>query len=211
MSDAPESLTLHVLVLAAGASRRFGSPKQLVRINGRPMLHTVVSRAVEVAGHAVTVVLGAGAKDLAGLLRHTPASIVVNRHWEEGIGSSIREGIARLPGSAAAVLITLADQPSVSAEDLKRLASAWRARPEQIIASHYAGITGVPAIFPAWVFAELLELRGDHGAHGLLQRHADRVLRIATPAAALDIDTPEDLLEVTPEATAGSPRPREPP
>ena len=89
---------------------------------------------------------------------------------------------------------------------MKRLASAWRSRPEQIVASHYAGVTGVPAIFPSWVFAELLELRGDQGAHPLLQRHAGRVLRVATPAAALDIDTPEDLLDVMPDAANGAPR-----
>lgn len=196
MASDPDAPTLHVIVLAAGASRRFGSPKQLVRLDGRPILHTVVSRAVEVAGHAVTVVLGSGAADLAGLLRHTPASVVINRSWEEGIGSSIRTGVARLPGSCAAVLIALADQPAVTADDLRRLAGAWRARPDHIVASQYGGITGVPAVFPAWSFAELLELRGDQGAQRLLHRHAARLLRIPNPAAALDIDTPEDLLAV---------------
>jgi molybdenum cofactor cytidylyltransferase len=196
VSSATEAPTLHVIVLAAGASRRFGSPKQLVRIDGRPILHTVVSRAVEVAGHAVIVVLGSGAQELAGLLRHTPASVVINRSWEEGIGSSIREGVSRLPGSCAGVLITLADQPAVTAADLQRLAGAWRARPDHIVASQYGGITGVPAIFPGWTFPDLLELRGDQGAQRLLHRHAGRLLRVATPGAALDIDTPEDLLAV---------------
>ena len=65
-------------------------------------MHTVVSRAVEVAGHSVTVVLGANAADLAPLLSHTPASIVINRDWSEGMASSIRAGVARLPARAAA-------------------------------------------------------------------------------------------------------------
>src|SRR5580692_3150975 len=92
--------SVHVIVLAAGASTRFGSPKQLVRVNGRPLLHLAVSRAVEIAGQSVTVVLGANAAQLAPLLRHTPASVVINRDWSEGMGSSVRTGIAQVPATA---------------------------------------------------------------------------------------------------------------
>src|SRR6201988_5564793 len=76
---------LYAVVLAAGASTRFGSPKQLVRIGGRPLLHTVAARAAEVTGNALIVVLGSGAAQLAPLLKHTPGSVVVNRDWREGI------------------------------------------------------------------------------------------------------------------------------
>ena len=80
------------------APRRDSAPtKQLVRVNGRPLMHTVVSRAVELAGHSVTVVLGANAGELAPLLKHSPASVAVNRDWAEGIASSIREGLAHAP------------------------------------------------------------------------------------------------------------------
>ena len=116
------------MVLAAGASTRFGSTKQLVRVNGRPLMHTVVSRAVELAGHSVTVVLGANAAELAPLLRHSPAGIAVNRDWAEGIASSIREGIAHAPPTADGVLIVLADQAAVTTEDLRRLAGALAPR-----------------------------------------------------------------------------------
>ena len=75
-----------------------------------------------------------------------------------------------------------------------RLASAWRRNPSSIVAAQYAGRVGVPAIFPRWCFRELNELRGDRGAQGLLQRHVDRVVRLAMPSAELDIDRPEDLL-----------------
>jgi molybdenum cofactor cytidylyltransferase len=186
-------------VLAAGASRRFGTPKQLVRLDGRPILHSVVSRAVEIAGHGVTVVLGSGAADLAGLLRHTPASVVVNRDWQEGLASSIRTGVARLPSSCSGVMIALADQPSVTVEDFRRLAGAWRVRSDCLVVSQYGGIIGVPAVFPRWCFPDLLELRGDRGAQLLIHRYSDRVLRVPNPSAAIDIDTPEDLLALEPQ------------
>lgn len=188
---------LHVLVLAAGAARRFGSPKQLVRIGGRPLLHRAVAIASEVAGQGVTVVLGSYADQLAPLLGHSACHVVINRRWEEGLASSLREGIRSLPSSCDGVLVLLADQVSVTAQDLARLVAAWRAQPEWLIAASYDGHTGVPAVFPRWTFSGFNDLRGDTGARTMLERHAGRVLRVPMPNAAVDIDTPEDLLALT--------------
>jgi molybdenum cofactor cytidylyltransferase len=193
-----DSPALHAIVLAAGASTRFGSPKQLVRVDGRPLMHTAVSRAVEVAGHAVIVVLGANAAELAPLLRHSPASIVINRDWSEGLASSIRAGVARLPGSCTGAMLMLADQAAVTAEDLRRLAGTWRRQPEFIVAAQYGATLGAPAIFPSSCFRDLADLRGDRGAHALFRRNPDRVVRVPMESASLDIDTPEDLLRLTP-------------
>ena len=190
---------LHAIVLAAGASTRFGSIKQLVRVGGRPLLHTTVGRAVDVAGSAVTVVLGAHAGELAPLLSHSPASVLVNREWREGIASSIRAAVTRLSPGCSAALLILADQAAVTVEDLKRLVEAWRRQPDYIVAARYAAMTGVPAIFPRASFGDLLALRGDSGARQLLQRNPDRVVRVAMPSAAIDIDTPEDLLALEPQ------------
>jgi molybdenum cofactor cytidylyltransferase len=187
---------LHVLVLAAGASTRFGSPKQLVKVRGQPLMHRTVSLATQVAGNAVSVVLGAHADQLAPLLKHSPASVLINRQWEEGMASSLRLGVSRLPPGTEAVLVLLADQVSVTALDLQRLAGSWRQQPEWLIAASYAGHTGVPAIFPHWTFSAFSELRGDTGARQVLVRHADRCLRLPMPNAAIDIDTPEDLLSI---------------
>ncbi|MFL6602323.1 MAG: NTP transferase domain-containing protein [Steroidobacteraceae bacterium] len=187
---------LHAIVLAAGASSRFGSAKQLVRVAGRPLLHAAVARAAEVAGTAVTVVLGARAAELTPLLKHSQSSIIINRDWREGMASSIRAGVARLPPSCTAVLLTLVDQAAVTAEDLKRLVSAWRRQPEYIVAARYGTTTGVPAIFPRSTFPDLQSLRGDTGARALLQRNPDRLVRVPMASAAVDIDTPEDLLKL---------------
>ena len=163
--------SLHVLVLAAGASTRLGQPKQLVKLGGRPVLHRVVSNAVALAGHAVTVVLGAHAREMTHLLAHSPASVIVNRHWEEGMGSSLRYGVAALPPACDAVLILLGDQVGVTADDLKRLAAAWQGEESMIAASVYDQHVGVPAIFPRICFRELAELRGDQGARRVLERN----------------------------------------
>jgi len=188
---------VHAVVLAAGAATRFGSAKQLVRHAGRPLLHSAVARAVEVAGHGVTVVLGAHAAELAPLLKHSPASILINRNWSEGIASSIRAGVSHLPASCDGVLLMLADQPAITAEDLRRLVSVWRVQPQYIVAAQYEGTVGVPAVFPRSAFSSLLKLRGDEGARGLLRHQADRVVRVPLPNAAIDIDTPEDLLRLS--------------
>ncbi|MBS0580404.1 MAG: nucleotidyltransferase family protein [Proteobacteria bacterium] len=189
---------LFAVVLAAGASTRFGSPKQLVRIAGRPLLHASVTRAAEIAGNALVVVLGSGAAQLAPLLKHSAGGIVINQEWREGLASSIRAGIARLPGTCAGALLILADQPAVSVEDLKRLAGAWRRQPLHIAAALHEGGLGLPAVFPRSLFPELLRLRGDAGVRVLLRRNAERLVRVTMPSAAIDLDTPEDLLAVGP-------------
>lgn len=188
---------LHVLVLAAGASTRLGQPKQLVKLGGRPALHIVVSNAVAVAGHAVTVVIGAHAREMTHLLAHSPASVIVNRHWEEGMASSLRFGVAALPPACEAVLVVLGDQVGVNSDDLKRLASAWRGEESMIAASVYDQHVGVPAIFPRLCFPELMELRGDSGARLILERNSYRLVRVPMANAAIDLDTPADLAALT--------------
>ena len=90
----------------------------------------------------------------------------------------------------------LADQPMVGSASLNRLAAAWRRQPRGIVASRYGTVTGVPAIFPRWCFNDLAMLRGDQGARVLISRYGDHVVRLAHPEAAIDIDYPEDLLEL---------------
>jgi molybdenum cofactor cytidylyltransferase len=197
--------SLHVLVLAAGASRRLGQPKQMVLLGGQPALHLTVSNAVAVAGHAVTVVIGAHARTLTHLLAHSPASVIVNRHWQEGLGASIRFGMSALPPACSAVMILLGDQVAVTAADLQRLNNAWKEQEETIAAATYQGHVGVPAIFPRLCFTELSELKGDRGARAILERYHYRLVRVPMPNAAVDLDTPEDLAALTQRFNIGEP------
>jgi molybdenum cofactor cytidylyltransferase len=184
---------LHAIVLAAGASTRFGFPKQLAAVSGAPMLQLVLNRAVELCGSAVSVVLGANMADIVPVVSRMGVTVVCNRNWAEGLASSIRAAIEQLPESCMGALIILGDQPAVSGSDLRRLADAWRVDRQAMAAAQYAEDCGVPAVFPRCQFPSLLALRGEQGARNLLRNPVGRLIRVPMPSAALDIDTPQDL------------------
>jgi molybdenum cofactor cytidylyltransferase len=187
---------LHVAILAAGASTRFGSPKQLVRIAGSPVLHELISSAAYVAGRSVTVVLGAHAREIAPALRQSAASVIVNREWQEGLASSIRVAVESAPPRCDGLMLLLADQVAVTADDLRHLYAAWKRHPILIAAALFDGAPGLPAIFPRWALPGLLELRGDRDPKQVIRRNADQLVRIPMPNASIDLDTPEDLLAI---------------
>jgi CTP:molybdopterin cytidylyltransferase MocA len=187
---------LHAAILAAGAGTRFGDVKQLVRLRGEPVLHELVASAAFVAGSSVTVVIGAHAGVVAAALRQRAVSLAINRGWEEGIASSIRAAVHSAPPGSDALLLMLADQVAVTTDDLKRLLAAWRRHPVLIAAALYRGAPGLPAIFPRWAFPDLLALRGDRDARTVLRRNIDRVVRVPMSNAGMDLDTPDDLLQV---------------
>lgn len=196
-----DSPGLHAAILAAGPSTRFGSPKQLVRIAGTPVLHQAIANASLVAGHSIAVILGAHAGDIGLALRQSAVSLVVNRAWEEGLASSIRSAVHSAPPGCEGLMLLLADQVAITGEDLKGLYAAWRRHPVLIAAALYGGAPGLPAIFPRWTFTDLLDLRGNRDARLVIRRNVDQVVRVPMQNAAVDLDTPEDLLEI--EASAG--------
>ncbi len=203
--DDPASQGLHAAILAAGPSTRFGSPKALVRIAGETVLTRAVANAAVLAGHSVTVVVGAHAREVTQALRQRAVSIAVNREWQEGISSSIRTAVNASPPGSSALLLLLADQVAVTADDLRRLHAGWRRHPVLIAAALYGGAPGLPAIFPRWAFEDLQALRGDGDPRRILRKAVDRVVRIPMANAAVDLDTPEDLLEVGDRDEAAGP------
>ena len=200
--DDPDS-GLHAAILAAGPATRFGGIKPLVRLRGEPVLHELVASAAFVAGQSVTVVLGAYAREIAPALRQRAISIALNRGWEEGIASSIRVAVNSVPPGSGALLLMLADQVAVTADDLRRLHASWKRHPILIAAALYLGAPGLPAIFPSWAFPDLLSLRGERDARSVLRRNIDRVVRVPMSNAGIDLDTPDDLLLVDVAQTGG--------
>ena len=190
----PAPRALWSLVLAAGGSRRLGTPKQLLRMRGQTLLSRIVEAAQKVTPNRVVVVLGADALKLRLLIRrrHPRTCTVDNPDWADGMASSLKTGLAALPEGAAAALLLLSDQPAVGEASLRRLIGAWRRRPGKAAAARYGGVLGVPAILPRTLWSETRALSGDAGARSLL-RHGETVSTVvAMPEAAWDIDTPED-------------------
>lgn len=188
---------VYAVVLAAGASRRLGHPKQLLVWNEQTLLERAVANASSVFGERCLVVLGCHAESIRDTVGLEAVTVIDNPDWQEGIASSIRAGIQALPASAEAALILLCDQPLVQDGHIRALLNAWRAEPSRIVASLYQGGAGVPALFPSNYFQALLALTGDQGAKALLKKYDAECLTIEQPEAEFDIDSGEDFERLT--------------
>ncbi|HEY3988090.1 MAG TPA: nucleotidyltransferase family protein [Acidobacteriaceae bacterium] len=211
------------ILLAAGSSRRFGADKQSTPIGGIPMLTRAARLLLDAGFVKPIVVLGPRAVEHRARLSDLPVRIVENPAADSGMASSLVMALdaaqypdaldaaqypdaldaAQYPdatdaaGGCDAVVVTVCDQPAVTAAHLRALVAAWREAGASIVASSYAGTRGVPALFAASHFAELRQLRGDRGAGPLLARHAAMVHVIPLPGGEIDIDTPADLDHLT--------------
>ena len=183
---------VYAVILAAGKSARMGQPKQLLHWQKRALLEHALINAGVVFEDRVLVVLGAEAELIQSTINLAGATVIVNSDWQTGMASSIRAAIQALPNSATAVMLMLCDQPLITNVQLQSLVSTWQAKPEQIVASEYHLSIGVPAIFPAHYFDQLLMLEGDKGAKSVLIKHQTDLIRISLPEAELDIDTLDD-------------------
>ena len=183
---------VYAIILAAGASSRMGSPKQLLEWRNRPLLGHTVLNARSIFNERIIVVLGAHSGSIQAAIDLGAVKSIVNQDWREGMASSIRAGVQALPASAAAALILLCDQPLINATHIQSLLNGWQSAPAHIIASQYHHSVGVPALFPAEFFEHLLTLRGDRGAKSLLIKFEKSLLKIPLPEAELDIDSKVD-------------------
>jgi molybdenum cofactor cytidylyltransferase len=195
-------MAIPAIILAAGASRRLGQPKQLVSLAHETLLGRTVRMARDAGADPVLVVLGAHRDEIVSRVDLKGIHSIFNSDWEQGIASSIHAGIValrkRVP-DAIAVMLLVCDQPRLTVEHLRGLIDIFDGQPRQVIvASAYAGIAGIPAIFPACEFAALLELRGDEGARRLLRAPQCPLVTVSFADGDIDVDTPEDLAKAIP-------------
>lgn len=184
-------------MLAAGASSRFGSPKQLASFAGEPLVVRAARTALAAGIGPVVVVTGFEAVRVKETLAAVPVAVVHNEAWRDGMASSIRAAVAhaRATGSRG-LLLTSCDQPLVSAPTLERLArAADAAEGLGLAAALYADAPGIPAFFGFAWFDALEALSGDRGARSLLSA-ADRLVLVPCPEAAADVDTTHDLEQI---------------
>jgi len=196
-----EPLRFGAVILAAGASTRMGTPKQLLSVGGRPLIVHAVEAALASSAWPVVVVLGAEADRIKPVLARHPVLIAENPAWSEGMASSVRAGIGlmiQFSRSLDASLLALCDQPAFSAGSIARLVEAQRATGRGIAAAHYRGRNGAPALFLRTHFAALGALTGEEGARNLLNGDPEAVASVGMPEFEKDLDTPEDYASVDP-------------
>ena len=183
------------IILAAGGSRRFGRPTQLLAFQSESLVRRSVRVATEAGIASVAVVAGESVDAIKGEVRETSAAVVENPDWQLGLGTSIRCGLRHLRASVPdleAVVILACDQPFVEGSTIAALLEERERSGKPIVASSYAGTLGIPALFDRSCFETLLALPDDSGAKALIESRPDDVARIKFEQGAIDIDTPAD-------------------
>ena len=184
------------VVLAAGAGSRFGGGKLLAAWDAGVLLEGALAAASAAPVRSVTIVIGADADAVAAAARDFDPRIVVVHAPDhaEGMGASLRTGIASLPRDAAGAFVFLGDMPRAPHSVLRPMADAVLAGAEAA-APVFKGRRGNPVLLAASLFPQLLALTGDAGARGVLQGLGDRLALIDSPddGVLFDVDTPEDL------------------
>jgi CTP:molybdopterin cytidylyltransferase MocA len=198
------------VVLAAGGASRFGSPKQLAELEGRPLLQHAIDAVLDVAAvDPVVVVLGASAERVReavvlGRARHATeresgaslraARPVVCHDWAEGMAASLRCGVEAV-GDADWVIVTLGDQPRVTSEVIAAIANEAASAPADVTAirAMYDGVPGHPVALSRAMLPGVARLRGDVGARELLGSASVRTFEAGRLCDPVDVDTPEEL------------------
>jgi molybdenum cofactor cytidylyltransferase len=183
------------ILLAAGGSTRYGSPKQLAQYKGKTLIRISAEAIADCGCSPAVVVLGSHANESLAEINGLNIRSVINSDWQTGMSSSIRAGLSELlkiDPEIDAVLITLMDQPLVTSKHLAKFVERFDDTHPPVIAAKYQDVTGVPALFSRDLFDELFKLGGDRGARAVI-RNQDDLMTIDVEEAAVDVDSLPDL------------------
>jgi CTP:molybdopterin cytidylyltransferase MocA len=183
------------VVLAAGASKRMGSAKQLLDVGGKSLLQIVVDNLWQSQVSEIIVVLGSSADEIRSQLQLDNVRVVVNEAHEQGMGTSVSAGIAAVNSLSAAALVILADQPFVRAPTFDLLIGHYRESKARIVLPMFQGFRGNPVLIDRALFPELLKLTGDVGCRAIFGSHTGDILKVPVDdvGVLLDVDTKADL------------------
>jgi molybdenum cofactor cytidylyltransferase len=183
------------ILLAAGESRRMGSPKALLRYQGQTFIERICIAFLTAGVDELIVVLGARAAQLRQALpTHANLRTVENPRYFQGQLSSLMTGIGALSPESEAAVVNLVDHPLVTADTIKALITSFRAAPLPILIAAYQGRRGHPVLFSSQVYGEILAAPLDQGAKVVVRKDPSRVreVQLDDPGILADIDTPED-------------------
>jgi molybdenum cofactor cytidylyltransferase len=191
------------VVLAAGRSSRMGGPnKLLAEIGGRPLVRIVVDAVLASRARPVLVVTGHQRERVEAALAGLPVKFAHNPHFADGLGTSLKAGIAALPAEADGVIVCLGDMPQVDADLIDRLIGAFDpAKGALVVVPTIDGKRGNPVVWSRRFFSDLMAVEGDVGARYLIGRYPEAVAEVPLTgtAAFTDVDTPEALEAVKAE------------
>jgi len=197
------SLAIAAIVLGAGRSSRMGGPnKLLAEINGKPLIRMVVEQALASRARPVLVVTGHQRERVEAALSGLPVQFVHNPHFADGLGTSLKAGIAALKPNIDGTIVCLGDMPQVDAALIDRLIGAIDPDKGALIAVPVIeGKRGNPVVWSRRFFADLMTVEGDIGARYLIGRYAEAVAEVPVDgtAALTDVDTPEAFAAVKAE------------
>ena len=187
-----------IILLAAGSSSRLGRPKQLVELGGKTLIQNAIEEAKKCQADSMVVVLGWNPDLIQTGFESKNVNVVFNKSWEEGMASSMQTGLKFLIENSQTdqVILMLCDQPFVDAVLLNRLIEEKESSGKGIIACSYSETMGVPALFDASYFNELLSLKGSEGAKKVIFNHSEDVLALDIPEGSIDLDTEDDLKKI---------------
>lgn len=181
------------IILAAGESKRFGQPKQLLDWHGEQFIRVVAKTALEAGLFPVIVVTGSNANRCEAALQGLPVKTVMNEDWQSGQGSSIRKGVQSLPPETGSAIFLLADQPQIRADVIGALVAHHATELYAIVAPLVLNERRAnPVLFDRVTFPDLLTLEGDVGGRAIFDKHSVEYLPWHDDRLLLDVDKPED-------------------
>jgi len=188
------------VVLAAGRSTRMGAINKLIaEIGGKPLVRIAVEQALASRARPVIVVTGHERERVEAALNGLPVRLVHNPDYADGLGTSLKAGIAAVPEDADAAIVCLGDMPQVDSALIDKLIAAFD--PERgalVVVPSIDGRRGNPVVWSRRFFHDLMSINGDIGARHLIASYAEAVAEVpvAGEAALTDVDTPESLSAV---------------
>jgi molybdenum cofactor cytidylyltransferase len=191
------------VVLAAGRSTRMGGPnKLLAEIAHRPLVRIAAEAALASRAKPVIVVAGHQRSEVEKVLAGLPVEVVHNPDFADGLGTSVRAGIAAVPAEVDGAIVLLGDMPQVDARLIDRLIGAFDPdRGALVVVPTFEGKRGNPVLWSRRFFPDLMTIDGDVGARHLIGHYGEAVAEVPVEgkAALVDVDTPEALVGVKAE------------